>query len=321
MPVTVTSVGAASRQRADALIDGEPFWIEADAEADASVELSMDAIVAAFLIPSLRLGVPLVLDGPLSEKLRSQLPYVAKLVREWWGWSGGLPIEPSGTPAPSGGLLAPRLRRSALLFSGGVDSFFSLLRGPVAPDALVFVDGFDIPLNEVARRDDAHHALRQVADAIGVRMIRITTNLRTHPLFAATPWEQTHGGALAMIGHALRREFSHVMISSTPSFRDMAMPWGSHMRLDALWSSEHLGVLYVGATHRRGEKLLAIADEPLVRQHLRVCGEHRAGGLNCGVCEQCIRTQPPLEHDRRPRAQHIGSRLRSRVARLLSSPW
>lgn len=298
MPVSVTSVRGASPLHAEALVDGEPVWLEVDADAEADVELPMDAIVAAFLIPAMRLGAPLVLDGPLSEKLRSHLPYVAEIVRAWWGWSGGLPIEPADTPAPSGGLLAPRLRRSALLFSGGVDSFFSLLRGPLAPDALVFVDGFDIPLDDVARRDHAYREVRCVADAAGLRTMRVTTNLRKHSLFASASWEQTHGGALASIGHALRGEISHLMISSTPSFREIAPSWGSHLRLDTLWSSEHLGVLYVGATHRRPEKLVAIADEPIVRQHLRVCWEHRRPGVNCGVCEKCLRTQLLLlEHD------------------------
>lgn len=287
MTITVTSLRRGAPGRAEALIAGAPVWLEADAE----VDLPMDAIVSAFFIPALRHGAPLVLDGALSERLRSQLPYVADIVREWWGWQGALPVEPVGTPASTGGFLSPALRRSALLFSGGVDSLFSLLRGPVAPDALVFVDGFDVSLHDVARRDAAYALVRRVADTVGVRTIRVTTNVRTHPLFASLSWEQTHGGALAAIGHALRGEISHIIVSSTPSFREIATPWGSHVRLDTLWSSEQLGVLHVGATHRRSEKLVAIAGEPLVREHLRVCWEHRGTGLNCGVCEKCLRTQ------------------------------
>ena len=287
MTIAVTSLRRGAPGRAEALIAGAPVWLEADAE----IDLPMDAIVSAFFIPALRHGAPLLLDGALSERLRSQLPYVADIVREWWGWQGALPVEPVGTPAPSGGLLSPALRRSALLFSGGVDSFFSLLRGPLAPDALVFVGGFDVSLEDVARCDAAHDLVRRVADTVGVRTIRVTTNVRTHPLFASLSWEQTHGGALAAIGHALRGEISHAMISSTPSFREIATHWGSHVRLDTLWSSEQLGVWHVGATHRRSEKLVAIAGEPLVREHLRVCWEHRGTGLNCGVCEKCLRTQ------------------------------
>ncbi len=287
MAIMVTAGRRSSPRRAEALIAEVPVWIEADAE----VDLPVDAIVSAFFIPALRYGAPLVLDGAMSERLRSQLPYIADIVREWWGWDAVLPVEPAATPASEGGLLSPALRRSALLFTGGVDSFFSLLRGPLAPDALVFVDGFDVPLDDVARRDTAHDMVRRVGDAIGVRTIRATTNVRTHPLFTPLAWRQTHGGALAAIGHALRGEISHLMISSTLSFRDMAPPWGSHVRLDTLWSSEHLGVLHVGATHRRSEKLVAIAGEPLVRENLRVCFDRRGTSLNCGVCEKCIRTQ------------------------------
>jgi hypothetical protein len=38
-------------------------------------------------------------------------------------------------------------------------------------------------------------------------------------------------------------------------------------------------------------KVKAIAHEPLVHGHLRVCWANSSNELNCGVCEKCVRTQ------------------------------
>jgi hypothetical protein len=299
--------------RVEALVGDDAVWFESQSE----LELPMDAIVAAFLLPTWSRGAFLSLDGALSELLRNNLPAVATLLNEWWSVSGPLPLEPADTPPPRGGILASRRRATGLMFSGGVDAFFSLLRGTVAPDALVFVDGFDIPLTDVARRDAAHDAVCEVADALGLPVLRVATNLREHALFASVPWDLTHGGALAAVGHSLRRQLSHLIVSSSDAFADdTGGGYGSHFRLDPLWSSEQLAVLFEGATHRRSQKLLAIAGEPLVRQHLRVCWEHRTRDLNCGTCEKCIRTQLILvAHDQ---LQHFQT-FRNTVADLTSA--
>ncbi|MDQ8173355.1 MAG: hypothetical protein P3B76_11795 [Gemmatimonadota bacterium] len=301
-----------SPERVEALVGGEAVWFAADV----ALELPMDAIVAAFLFPVWTRGGTLVLDGAVSEPLRSNLPHVATLLREWWGARGPFPIEPASEKPPRSGGLAPTRRGTGLMFSGGVDSFYSLLRGTVAPDALVFVDGFDIPLADVARRDAAYAAVREVADALGVRAIRVATNIRDHALFRSVSWDLTHGGAMAAVGHTLRTHLSHLVVSSSDAYADDKGGYGSHFRLDPLWSSDRLAILFEGATHRRSEKLLAIAGEPLVRRHLRVCWEHRAAALNCGHCEKCIRTQLTLlAHDQ---LQHFAT-FRGTVADVTSA--
>jgi hypothetical protein len=299
--------------RVEVMVGDESVWFESTS----ALELPIDAIVAAFLLPAWARGATLSLDGALPELLRNNLPAVATLLNEWWGASGPFPLEPANTPPPRGGMLASRGRATGLMFSGGVDSFFSLLRGTVAPDALVFVDGFDISLTDVGRRDAAHDAVCRVAESLGLSVLRVATNLREHALFAMVPWDHTHGGALAAVGHVLRGHLSHLVVSSTDAFvDDEGRGYGSHFRLDPLWSSDRLALLYEGATHRRSEKLLAIAGEPLAREHLRVCWEHRTRDLNCGTCEKCIRTQLPLlAHDQ---LQHFRA-FRGTVADLTQS--
>ncbi len=103
----------------------------------------------------------------------------------------------------------------------------------------------------------------------------------------------THGGVLAAVGHLLSDSFGHLVISSSIS-KDRDKPWGSHWRIDENWSSSNLRITHFGAEHQRNEKLIMIANEPLVRSNLRVCWENRSSSGNCSICEKCIRTRVAL---------------------------
>lgn len=153
----------------------------------------------------------------------------------------------------------------------------------------MFVRGFDIALTDVKRGDDAEAAVRAIAVEVGARAVAISTNLRVHPLWASLDWERAHGAALATVGHTLTEHAGTFGISASyPASLDR--PWGSHPTMDPLWSSRALSVEHVGAELWKRDKLRAIADEPLVQEHLRVCWEHRRPGLNCSTCEKCVRT-------------------------------
>lgn len=285
IPIRLTR--PASAHHTEAQVNGEAVWFESNV----ALRVTPEAMVSAFLVPACQAGARLDIDVPLAERFRVNIPQVLTILDEWWEWKGQAPSESGGTATPAIGSLAPRMRSSALMFSGGVDSFYSLLRGPVAPDALVMVEGFDIPLDNTARRQAALSAVEQIAAELQIQAIRLSTNLREHSYFRTVNWEKSHGGALACVGHLLRDHISHVLISSSHSYKDLDKPWGSHFRLDPLWSSDQLAVLHVGATHKRTGKLMAIAHEPLVQKYLRVCWEGESGDLNCGTCEKCVRTQ------------------------------
>src|SRR5574337_867736 len=51
------------------------------------------------------------------------------------------------------GLALPTGRKVAVFFSGGLDSFYTLLKRRNEIDSLVFIHGFDIPLENVALRE------------------------------------------------------------------------------------------------------------------------------------------------------------------------
>jgi hypothetical protein len=278
------AAGPATRVVAD--VADHEVWFEANLP----LTLSPEVMASAFLLVCAHHRQGLDLDVPLSSRFRGNLTSLQEVVREFWSYQDVPLLEPPGGIPSTAGKAAPEFRGAALMFSGGVDSFYSLLRGPLAPAALVLVEGFDIPLTQPSRTEAAWASLQAVADHFGLRAVKVSTNLREHALFRSVNWEVTHGGALAAMGHLLAAQYSHVIISSSYPYPEPTKPWGSHFRLDPHWSSDVLSVLHVGATHRRAAKLLAIADEPIVQRNLRVCWEGVTTQLNCGACEKCIRT-------------------------------
>ena len=63
----------------------------------------------------------------------------------------------------------------------------------------------------------------------------VRSDLRSHPGFASVSWEDTHGAALAAVGHALHRTIGTLVIP--PSYAaSRLVPWGSRPDLDPRWS-------------------------------------------------------------------------------------
>ena len=277
--------------RVSAEVDGAPVWFES---ADCSLAPSVEALGSAFLIPALERGARLELPAPVSGVWLTNLAGLVPILNEWWRYPEILPA----VPAVASGGASPRAG-TALCFSGGVDSFHSLLRGGHRVDLLVLVQGFDIGLDDEARLAAFEPSFRAIARACGARAVVVRTNLRQHPLFGCAPWERTHGGALAAVGHLLADHAGRLIISSSYTYEEQ-LPWGSHWRTDPLWSSDRLSIVHLGASLWRDEKLEAIAEEELVRRHLRVCWENRSPEGNCSRCDKCVLTMLML---------HVSGRL------------
>jgi hypothetical protein len=197
-----------------------------------------------------------------------------------------------------------------------VDSFYTLMHGGYPVEVLVFVQGYDMPLADEPRAAAAAASLRAIANQLGIRAVVLRTNLREHPFFLKSKWEEVHGGALAAAGHVLGGDVNRLLVSASYP-RAFDRPWGSHWEMDPWWSSSHLEIVHVGAEKWRAEKLVVVMDEPLVRRHLRVCWENRAPNGNCGSCEKCIRTMLVLDGHGRladfpvfPNAAQLGDNLR-----------
>ncbi len=267
-----------SRVTAD--VDGTPLWFESP---DAELAPRPEAFASALLLSSQHRGRPLVSEGALSE---AWMENAGEILRKWHAWWGYQPRRPIADVHPDDDA---RGHSRALMFSAGVDSYHSLLTGP-APGVLIAVHGFDITLGDVQRMAGLRLAVDATATAHNCLPVVVRTNLREHPSFGKPhTWERAHGGALVAIGHLLSRQIGEQVISSS-WFAPIEQPWGSHSVTDPLFAANGFTVDHFGGPTRRESKVAAVAFDPLVRNHLRVCWKNSSAVGNCSRCEKCVVT-------------------------------
>jgi hypothetical protein len=261
----------------------------------------VDAVLVGWLLPVSWEGLTLQLACRPDPQWAASSGALSSLMRQWWGidlgWRAGEAAEEGGAGE------AARGRHTALCFSCGVDSFYSLFYGEPRPTVLLGVGGFDLPLGRRDLMAARREAVRAVARARGLRSIWVETNLRQHPLYRRAPWGSlTHGAALVSVALLLRETIGHLLISSS-YHRSNLHPFGSHPDLDPLWSTTFLKVQHFGVDIWRSDKLVRLVDDaeawPLVSRHLQVCWERPTPGGNCGHCEKCVRLRLTLWKERR----------------------
>lgn len=254
---------------------------------DGELAPSLEALAGLLLLPCLCSRRRLVVPGSPDPAWRENMGRLAAILHGWWGWEE----RPrwrfrrgAGAPAAH-----PGERGTGAFFSGGVDSFHTLLFSPRPIRALIGVAGFDVRLRDTERLAWLESTLREVARQRGIEAIWIRTNVREIPLIEGAGWERVHGAALAAVGHLLRHRLERVLIPSTVPFK-RRRAWGSTWEIDPLWSSGSLVFAPDGCEFDRNEKVARLAGNPLVERYLRVCWANEPGAVNCSRCEKCLRT-------------------------------
>ncbi|MEP7270675.1 MAG: hypothetical protein ABI882_04190, partial [Acidobacteriota bacterium] len=272
--------------RISAQVQGRVLWFESD---DVELSPNPEVFASALLIPALNAGLTLKFDQPLSSTWVTNCRQLLRIYNEWWGYPENLPIAPHADhPRESVSL------KTALCFTGGADSFYSLLRSGNEIDYLVNIQGFiDTPLADVRRLVALEKSIREVARQTSTIPVFVRTNFLELSLIATTDWERAHGGGLMAVGHAMADVAARHLVSSSWGF-DSVKPWGTHWMTDHLWSSASMQIIHVGAELQRALKLREIAAEPLVHDHLHVCWENLSSEVNCSRCDKCLRTRITL---------------------------
>ena len=250
------------------------------------VSESSSPFLAASLLPSMRVGGPLRIEGAVSPRLLASVPAIEGVLSSWF--IGARPIEVHALPRAE-----PKAAGVACFFSGGVDSFYSVLQHLDEIDGLVFVHGFDIRPRDLALRGRISASLGRAAALLGKPLIEVETNVRGFSDRFAAWSDEYHGSALASVALLLSPQFGRFYIpaSFSPAY---SAPWGSHKDLDPLWSTEATEIIHDGADATRVDKARLLAGSDVALQSLRVCWENRGGRYNCGRCEKCIRTMVNL---------------------------
>lgn len=184
--------------------------------------------------------------------------------------------------------------RCASFFSGGVDSFFTLLKGRDSITDIIYIHGFDVRLDDHSRRNAVDEMGKAVAEGMGIRYLPVQSNMgKVLQDFGSWP-EHAHGLALVAVARLLAGYVDEVRIPGSFSISDQK-PWGSWLETDPLFSDERLQIIHDACEARRMDKIKRLASEGLVLKYLRVCWERVDGMYNCCKCEKCLRTMTSLE--------------------------
>jgi polysaccharide pyruvyl transferase WcaK-like protein len=257
-----------------------------------------DAALAACLMPAMRRGGTLRMRDPVSAKvLRNQREFQA-IQRGWsldWTFDQG-PLEEVEVIAPSRrDAPAPGNGRIAAFFSGGVDSWSTVLANPDLTD-LIFVRGFDLlpaAAHQLGVADEAERRLGEAAAELGLSLHVVETNLRnlSDPLLI---WDTFYGCAASSVALFLAPLFERVLIAGDSDY-EVQVKYGANWLVDQLWSTERLEIVEDGGRRSRMERLRAISNHPIVQRTLRVCWQNRDAEYNCGRCRKCLMTMSGLD--------------------------
>lgn len=248
-----------------------------------------DTFLIAALPIAMKLGLDLHVEGRCSEGLlqNSRGPLHDYLLSRYSTALHSVKIfseTDSSESAPAAG--------AGYFFSGGVDSFYLLLKGIQAPRVaarpthLLTVHGFDVSVDQKGLFDSLGRMSRRVAERHGLSYCEILTNIR---LFSDRylDWRMYHGCAIASVGMGLAGALGSIYIASAPG---QEAPRGSLPELDPLWGASRILLVHDDEVPSRLEKTAFISPQDGVLRDLRVCWTNTGGTYNCSVCEKCLRT-------------------------------
>lgn len=267
------------------------------------ISVSSEPFAVALLLLAMQKREPLQIVGSISRKLYTGLLEYQKIYHAWFPERFHL-VEIQANPGekqdsiplegitPNSGI--------ACAFSGGVDSFYTLLdlSGRLDKDSTqkithaLFMAGFDMPLNLKASIQQLTQSYALLMKSLGVSFVVGSTNIRN--FVNTVDWTNAHGQALVASALFFGRTWKQFLIPSSYTMRTHPK-WGTHPLLDPLLSTETLEFIHHGAHANRLEKLTALIQFPMTYERLRVCWVQDIGLKNCGRCEKCMRTRIALE--------------------------
>jgi hypothetical protein len=247
-----------------------------------------ESFFSTAFLPAMIAGGGLQVDVPVSSRLLGQSERIQEVFHIW---DRGFKRIEVVAPQRSGvdGLRPDR--GVGCFFSGGVDSFYSVMKHQEEITHLILVRGFDIPLHNGPLWDRVRGELGEVAADLQKSLIVVETNLRSFT-GQYLSWDFANGAGLASVAQLLAPQLRKVYIGSSHSYAEL-FPWGSHPLIDPLWGTEDVEIVHDGCEASRTDKVALIVNSDVAMRSLRVCWV-RPEEYNCGECEKCVRTMVNL---------------------------
>ena len=273
----------------------ETMYFATDVENKSYIASDASPFLAAVLLPSMKTGEPIFIKGIVSKKLLGNTQKIMKLVE---GWHIGLQTvdiyaEYVESEKVKNFDKKPRMSRNASFFSAGVDSFYTYLKhnnktsGKITD--FILVHGFDIPLENNTFFKQVKKSVQQIAEQENIRPLIVETNI-ADIIERKLLWDFAHGGALAAVALFLRKNIQTIYIAGAVSKKEL-FPYGTHPKLDKLWSTETTHFVHDGTEYNRlGKITQVISKSELALDNLRVCTQNFKGKYNCSKCYKCLTT-------------------------------
>ena len=247
--------------------------------------------LAAGLYPAMKKSEDIYIDGTVSEKVLMGIHQIMDIVDGWKIGLHTIRIHSKQTVKDT-----KNLPKKALFFSGGVDSFYTILtqnKRRKRISTFIFVHGMDISLQDTKLYKLTLNNIEKVAGTMGITVVTVRTNIREFT-GKYVKWDFAHGPIIASIALALPNNFNEIFISGGMHINHMR-PFGSHPLIDPLWSGEKTIINHYGSyIDRLGKIREEISKSKLALSVLRVCWRNKNTLYNCCECEKCLRTMLSL---------------------------
>jgi hypothetical protein len=250
-----------------------------------------EPFLVAALLPAMKLGANIVVQSSVAAHLLRHIDHVQSLACAWW--PGYQRVAVRATPRQITSLNPAR--GVGCFFSGGVDSFYSVLTRDDEINDLVFVHGLDMTLKNTPLRAKIAPAIRRAAGELGKPLIEIETNVRDI-LDPYTNWSgESDGAAMAALGHVLSLQHQLIYLSSGRPYSKRISTGGAHPLLLQLWGTPEIELSKAGRETSRYQKLAYLVNNETAMRWLRVCWEHTNDDYNCCQCAKCLSTMLNLQ--------------------------
>ncbi len=284
------------------------LWVSAKIRGKESFQLlpNIETFIPVLALIAAESGLDLKIDAGLDDAYFAGLNYgFAPFVSSLYG--SRRPVISRRCSSNTGSV--PKIGGSALLFSGGIDSFYSLkclMDGGTRPDFLINIHAGAHDDNRKTW-DVRLENIEAIGEKLGIPVIEIDTNFHLH--------YRDHHVRCATIRNiaaclALSPTISTFYFSSAVAYEDIsfkvARDHGIHF-IDYAATANILPVgvrvVELGYDASRTEKTAAVTQLSLSHNHLDVCTDQPYQSekeqhlpINCGRCAKCLRTIATLEH-------------------------
>lgn len=246
-----------------------------------------DPFLALALVPAMAAGRPLRVEGEVSPVLLAAIPRIQRLLH--WGYPKLTEVPVQARPRDE----APGARASGVgaFFSGGLDSFYTVLKRRNDFTHLIFLDGFDIPPGYQRRRAQVAESVRRAASELGKPLIEVVTDHREFVAEYVALWP-AHYGAVAAAAYFLSSQLGRIYRPGSTNYAEYAFAASGSLDhlVTPLWSTDRVDLVYDGFEASRCDKAVLLAQNDVALRWLRVCQTRDVEDLNCGHCEKCLRT-------------------------------